>query len=972
MALFFSGLKPASRRSASPTGRRRKSVPAARSITRRARRLACEPLEDRMLLSAGGLDEIPPTVVGTTPSLTGHTLGEGTTSLSITFSESVLGGSTEANYQIQGLGADGLLGTADDVIIPLTVSCTGTTATLEFAALPESFYRLTVRDTITDFAGNKLDGHAAGTAGGDWTTDFVVRLFYAPATYSSGGSHPRSVAIGDLNGDGRADLAVANCDSNDVGVLLGQSDGTFSAPATYSSGGSNPFSVAIGDLNGDGLPDLAVANYDSNNVGVLLGQPDGTFAAAATYSSGGSNPCSVAIGDLNGDGLPDLAVANFGSDNVGVLFGQSDGTLAGATYSSGGSSPFSVAIGDLNGDGLPDLAVANFYSDDVAVLLGQPDGTLAAVATYRSGGSNPCSVAIGDLNGDGRADLAVANPYSNDVGVLLGQSDGTLAAATYSPGGNWPRWVAIGDLNGDGLSDLAVANYDSDNVGVLLGQPDGTLAAAATYGSGRSNPFSVAIGDLNGDGHADLAVSNCYGDNVGVLCSAAGNSLANVPFDRPPVVEADAGWTITEGGSFSGSGWFTDPVAAAWIATADYGDGSGLQALALNADKTFALDHVYADHGTYTVTLTVTDDYGGVGSDTLAVTSSGANSGTEEWVRQFGGSRPGSAMAEAIDAEGDVYVAGTVSGYVAESYADVTPDQVNQVNSGNGGSFLRKYDASGEVQWTRQFAGGGGLLGIFVYASDVYVAEPGWVCKYDASGNELWARQFELPLPLSGSSFARATGLFVDASGVYVTGYTNGTLPGQSSAGGCDAFVSKYDLGGVEEWTRQFGSESDDYAFGISADASGVYVVGETCGTLPGQSSAGSYDAFVRKYDTSGNELWTRQFGTSSYEWATGICVDGSAVYVTGPTRGAFPGQSNAGQFSVFVRKYDASGTEQWTRQLCASSYGWVRGVCLDGSGVYVTGCSYGTFPGQSSAGGIDSGVTGVPLCGDVARGLVL
>ena len=94
-------------------------------------------------------------------------------------------------------------------------------------------------------------------------------------------------------------------------MLLGQSDGTFAAAATYSSGGSYPYSVAIGDLNGDGRPDLAVANSTaSNNVGVLLGQSGGTFAPAVTYSSGGIEPASVAIGDLNGDGRPDLAVAN--------------------------------------------------------------------------------------------------------------------------------------------------------------------------------------------------------------------------------------------------------------------------------------------------------------------------------------------------------------------------------------------------------------------------------------------------------------------------------------------------------------------------------------------------------------------------------------------------------------------------------------------------------------------------------------
>ena len=126
------------------------------------------------------------------------------------------------------------------------------------------------------------------------------------------------MAIGDLNGDGRADLAVANSDSGNVGVLLGQAGGTFAAAATYSSGGSYPSSVAIGDLNGDGRADLAVANAGSGNVGVLLGQAGGTFAAAATYGSGGSIPFGGDRGSkrgrAGGPGRGQLA-----SGNVGVL-----------------------------------------------------------------------------------------------------------------------------------------------------------------------------------------------------------------------------------------------------------------------------------------------------------------------------------------------------------------------------------------------------------------------------------------------------------------------------------------------------------------------------------------------------------------------------------------------------------------------------------------------------------------------------
>jgi hypothetical protein len=289
-----------------------------------------------------------------------------------------------------------------------------------------------------------------------------------------------------------------------------------------------------------------------------------------------------------------------------------------------------------------------------------------------------------------------------------------------------------------------------------------------------------------------------------------------------------------------------------------------------------------------------------------------------------------------------------------------------QISAGSTDAFVRKYNAAGAELWTRQFgtAPGDEATGVAVDASGVYVVGytfgtlPGqasagdmdaFVRKYDFAGNVFWTRQFGT----TGIDFA--SGVAVDATGVYVAGFTEGTLPGQTSAGGIDAFVRKYDFAGNELWTRQFGTAGADTAHAVAVGASGVYVVGDTGGTLLGQASAGGGDAFVRQYDADGNERWTRQFGTPNLDEALGVAVDATGVYVAGDTDGTLPGQASAGGSDAFVRKYDATGNELWTRQFGTDAHDRASGVATAAARVYVAGDTFGTLPGQASAGGGDA-----------------
>lgn len=197
------------------------------------------------------------------------------------------------------------------------------------------------------------------------------------------GSNPVSVAIGDLNGDGKPDVATANTRASSVSVLLNKGDGSFQGQLELVVG-NDPVSIAIGDLNGDGRPDLATANGDVNGktVSILLNRGGGGFAAKVDYETG-QDPESVAMGDLNGDGKRDLVTANYEGYTLSVFLNRGDGSFEGKVDYEGVYNPTSVAIGDLNGDGKPDLAAVNFETSTVTVLLNR-----ATAAPRRPGVSN--------------------------------------------------------------------------------------------------------------------------------------------------------------------------------------------------------------------------------------------------------------------------------------------------------------------------------------------------------------------------------------------------------------------------------------------------------------------------------------------------------------------------------------------------------------------------------------------------------
>lgn len=332
------------------------------------------------------------------------------------------------------------------------------------------------------------------------------------------------------------------------------------------------------------------------------------------------------------------------------------------------------------------------------------------------------------------------------------------------------------------------------------------------------------------------------------------------------------------------------------------------------------------------------------------------NSGNQLWLRQIGTTSSDSANSIAVDTNGNSYVTG-----------DTWGDLAGSGNIGYGDAFIAKYDTSGNLLWIRQFGTSSTEYGYGVAVDtggNSYVvgrtsgniagtgsagSDDVFITKYDASGNQLWIKQFGTTYSDWGNDIA------VDANGnSYLTGHTPGDLAGTGYPGSYDGFVAKYDTSGNPLWVRQFGTPLREHCNGIAVDVDGnSYITGSTDGDLSGSGNAGGNDVFIVKYDSLGNMQWIRQTGSIMNEDGYGISVDSNGnTYISGVTWGDLAGSGNIGYGDVFITKYDTSGNSLWTRQFGTTSSDWGSGNAIDTAGnSYITGQTSGDFSGTGNAG---------------------
>ena len=490
--------------------------------------------------------------------------------------------------------------------------------------------------------------------------------FQPAVDYDSVGSETESVVVADVNGDGKPDIVLGNGDSGpSVAVLLGNGNGTFQPGLGYETmvGGTN--SIAVADLNGDGKLDVAAlgtcysgpgCTQGDGAIAFLWGIGDGTFETGTqAYDSGGTQAVSIAVADVNRDGKPDLVVANEfpgkgqSMGSVGVLLGNGDGTFQ-PVVDYPVRQAFDVIIADVNGDGKPDILAVS-AGECVVVMLGNGDGTFQPGACYDTGGDT-VGLAVGDINGDGLPDIVASNEIDGTVAVLLGNGDGTFQPAVTQTCSD-PRSLALRDLNGDGRIDLVVGSSDGSTyplVGVMLhvgatptttalvsslnpsvfgqlvpftatvssgsGTPTGTVAffdgstllgsatlaagsgsiSVSTLGGGSNSITAVYQGSLKFDSGVSTPIQQVV--NPATTTSALASSL------NPALVKDSVTYTAT----------VTSQYGGAVTGTVTFKDGGSTVATVTMAGNQAAYTTTYKVAGVHLITATYSGDSNNVGS----------------------------------------------------------------------------------------------------------------------------------------------------------------------------------------------------------------------------------------------------------------------------------------------------------------------------------------------------------------------
>ena len=493
--------------------------------------------------------------------------------------------------------------------VKATVTAASTTSLTVTVPVGASYAPITVYvNNLMDQSARPFNVIFAGGAGISSST------YQAKVDFSSGTS-PYYTMLADIDGDGKLDMIAANQSSSTISLYRNTSTSgsvtstSFGTKVDFTTG-SNPRNIAIGDLDGDGKLDIAVTNVSSSSISVFRNTSTsgsittGSLAAKVDFTVG-TTPVGIAFGDLDGDGKLDIATGNVSTSNISVLYNtSSSGSITTSSFASHvtfatGSSPYCISIADLDGDGKAEIASANYGANTISVLLNTTTRGNISTSSFAAGvaytaGSNPSGITTGDIDGDGKQDIIVSNVGASSVSLLRNTSTtGSLGFATkvdFTVGSS-PYYVSVGDLDGDNKIDIVSPNYGSSTVSLLRNTAtsgtitSSSLATKVDY-TVTSGAMGTAIGDIDGDGRMDLAVPNGGSVTVSIFKYNGSAAISTQPQNALICIGGAASFSVVATGS--------GPLTYQW-----YKNGSSISGA---TSATFSISScVIGDTGSYYV-----------------------------------------------------------------------------------------------------------------------------------------------------------------------------------------------------------------------------------------------------------------------------------------------------------------------------------------------------------------------------------
>jgi catechol 2,3-dioxygenase-like lactoylglutathione lyase family enzyme len=699
------------------------------------------------------------------------------------------------------------------------------------------------------------------------------------------------------------------------GILGKNSAGDWDAwIAKYDNNGNQLWIQQLGSATTDDSRSTAIDNAGNTYLtgstwGNLAGSNAGKWDAwIAQYDSSGNQIWAKQIGTPEEDHGYAIAVDNQGNAYLagytqGNLFAANAGNWDAwiAKYDRNGNQIWAQQLGTPSEDQAKGIATdsqGNIY------LTGWTEGAMSSesqgsfdawMAKYDPNGNQLWIQQLGSASSEGALDLSID---SEDRIHLTGNTWGDLANTN---AGNNDAWVAEYNSDGNLLWKQQLGSAGGDLAfGVAVGEPGklyigGWTDGAFTQNSGGTDAWlaqllpnnAPELSDISLEGKANPQITFTAENFLQAFSDSNGDSLVKVQITSLP-----------ENGSLTLNG---NPVTENQeIETSQLENLKFIPTFGFTSQTSFTWNGY--DGMNYAATPATAN---------LTVSANSNEPPEIEWMRQFGTPSQDYSNGVAVDSTGNIYLTGGTEG------------DLGGANAGSYDAWVAKYDPQGNQLWLQQFgtADGDSSNGVAVDSTgNIYLtgdtrgdlggANAGsydaWVAKYDPQGNQLWVQQF------GSVSTESANGVTVDLDGnVYLTGviYRIGYEDN-------DIWVAKYDPQGNQLWMQQFGSDHSDDSNRVVTDTAGnVYLTGNTNGSLGGANPSNNNDAWVAKYDSSGNQLWLQQFGTNTYDASSGVAVDSTGnVYLTGKTYSHFA-ETNVHFYDAWIAKYDPQGNQLWVQQ---------------------------------------------------------